>query len=156
QPLQVSWGWPLDRARSDERNDIGSTARIYQLEFEGTRDPCAWLAIPAAIDFQEGLGWENIRQRNAELVCYVRRRIGEDLALPLWTPTHPELHGFLTAFRLPAGVDGPALHKALMQRRIEAPIVERPYSYLVRVSTHFYNTRAEIDYLAAQLPELVR
>ena len=39
-------------------------------------------------------------------------------------PTHPELHGFLTSYRLPASVQGPKWRKALWERfRIEAPIV---------------------------------
>ena len=61
QPLQVSWGWRPDRAQLDERDEFGSTPRLRLFEFEGTRDPCPWLAIPAAIDFQEELGWERIR-----------------------------------------------------------------------------------------------
>src|SRR5262249_30199895 len=40
QPLQVSWGWRADRGRMDERDEFGSTPRLRQFEFEGTRDPC--------------------------------------------------------------------------------------------------------------------
>ena len=86
----------------------------------------------------------------------VRQRFAAIPELRLHTPTHPELHGFLTAFRLPATVDAPALRKALWQRRIETPIVERPDGFLVRVSTHFYNTTEEIDRLAEVLAELLR
>jgi isopenicillin-N epimerase len=151
QPLQVSWGWPVDRTRPDERNVVGSTPRIYHYEFEGTRDPCPWLGVVPAIEFQEKLGWNRIRERNAGLVAHVRRRLGAELGLPLWTPTHPELHGFLTAFRLPAGLNAENLRTGLLQHRIEVPIIERPYGLLIRVSTHFYNTAAEIDRLAEVL-----
>src|SRR5262249_32527582 len=51
QPLQVSWGWHHERNRLDERDEFGSTPRLRALEFEGTRDLCPWLAVPAAIDF---------------------------------------------------------------------------------------------------------
>jgi len=67
---------------------------------------------------------------------------------------HDELHGYLTAFRLPARTRAPALRQALWQRhRIEAPIVERPDCLLVRVSTHFYNTEEEVDLLADALAD---
>jgi isopenicillin-N epimerase len=102
QPLQVSWGWHHQRDRLDERDEFGSTPRLRFLEFEGTRDPCAWLAVPAAIDFQENLGWERIRARNRQLVAYVRERLA---FLRPATPVHPELSGFLTAFRLPPSAD---------------------------------------------------
>src|SRR5439155_25806506 len=106
-------------------------------------------------DFQAGIGWDRIRQRNEELAQHVRRRFAELPVLRLHTPTHPELHGFMTAFRLPAQVQPPALRQGLWQHRIEAPIVERPDGLLIRVSTHFYNTTHEIDRLADVLAQLL-
>jgi isopenicillin-N epimerase len=156
QPLQVSWGWHHDRARADERDEYGSTPRLRALEFEGTRDPCPWLAVPAAIDFLEGLGWQRVRGRIAELVAYTRARLDGRRGLTLATPTHPELHGAMTAFRLPPGLDAVRLREALWQRhRIEAPIIERPDALLIRVSTHFYDTEESIDLLADALPDLL-
>jgi isopenicillin-N epimerase len=153
QPLQVSWGWHHDRSRPEERDEFGSTPRLRAFEFEGTRDPCPWLAVPAAIDFQERLGWQRIRERNAGLVRHARARIG----LPRATPDHAELHGFMTAFRLPAGTDATALRRGLWERhRIEVPIIERPDGLLIRVSTHFYNCEQEIDRLGEALGTLVK
>jgi isopenicillin-N epimerase len=151
QPLQVSWGWRLDRTRADERDEFGSTPRLRALEFEGTRDLCPWLAVPEAIRFQEGLGWERIRRRNAELAGLVRERFGA-LGLRPATPADPELHGFMTAFRLPHGTDPVRLRRRLWEgHRIEVPIVERPEGPLIRVSAHFYNTEEEIIHLAEAL-----
>jgi isopenicillin-N epimerase len=104
-PLQVSWGWRGEGRPADERDEYGSTPRLRRLEFEGTRDVCPWLAVPAAIDFQADLGPERIRARMRELAGYVRRRLGGDLGLAPATPDHPEMCGAMTAFRLPPGVD---------------------------------------------------
>ena len=69
----------------------------------------------------------------------------------------PELHGALTAFRLPGGLDPVALRRTLWEQyHIEAPIIERPEGLLIRVSTHFYNTEEEIDRLAGALEVLSR
>jgi isopenicillin-N epimerase len=156
QPLQVSWGWRPDRARLDERDEFGSTPRLRFLEFEGTRDVCPWLAVPAAIDFQAGLRWDAIRGRIAELTAYVRRRLTGLAGLTPATPTHSEMHGAMTAFRFPRRVDAPALQRALWEGyRIEAPVIDRPEKVLVRASTHFYNTEAEVDRLAEALTELL-
>ncbi len=157
QPLQVSWGYRPDRAKLDQRDEAGSTPRIRYLEFEGTRDICPWLAVPAAIDLQRALGFAIIRGHNESLVRYVRTRFARIQDLSLATPAHPELHGFLTAFRLPARADAPTWRKTLWERfRIEAPIVERPEGLLIRVSTHFYNTEEEIDRLATAVDWLLR
>jgi len=156
RPLQVSWGWRPDRSRLDERDEFGSTPRLRQFEFEGTRDPCPWLAIPTAIDFQAEFGWQRIHTRIAELTRYVRGRLTGLAGLSPNTPGTPQMHGAMVAFRLPDGVEAPVLRRRLWDEfRIEAPIVERPDRLLIRTSTHFYNTEAEIDRLAEALPVLL-
>ena len=163
QPLHVSWGYHADQypiadattsAGPDGRDVYGSTPRTRFLEFEGTRDCCPWLAVPAAIDFQEALGWANVRGRIAELAAYTRRAIG-DTGLSLATPAVPGLCGAMTAFALPAGSDAARLRKALWDRRVEIPVIERPDRLLLRVSHHFYTTEAEIDRFAAVLREIL-
>jgi isopenicillin-N epimerase len=156
QPLQVSWGWHYERRAVDEPDDYGSTPRLRALEFEGTRDPCAWLSIPEAIKFQDKLGWGAIRERNEELAAYVRNRFTQIACLSLATPNHPALKGFMTAFRIHRSADPIALRRGIWERyRIEVPIIERPDGLLIRVSTHFFNTEAEIDRLAFALDDLL-
>lgn len=156
QPMQVSWGWRPDRTKLDLPDDFGSTPRLRFYEFEGTRDVCPWLTVPTAIDFQQTLGCAAIRVRNEALVEYTRERIGRLPGLTLATPRHPHLHGFLTAFRLPPAADAPTWRRRLWEEfHIEAPIVERPEGWLLRVSTHFYNTEDEIEQLAAAIERLV-
>jgi isopenicillin-N epimerase len=157
EPLQVSWGWHHDRARAEQRDEFGATLRLRAFEFEGTRDQSPWLAVPAAIDFQEGLGWQRIRGRIAELAEHVRQRLTGLAGLSPATPVDPRLHGAMTAWRLPAGTDAATLRRGLWEPyRIEAPVVERPDGLLIRVSTHFYNTIEEIDRLAEALPVLLQ
>ena len=155
QPLQVSWGYRPDRSKYDTRDEWGSTPRLRFYEFEGTRDPCPWLAVAAAIDFQEQLGLEPIRACNARLIAFLRRRFTAFPTLRPITPVHPELHGFMTAFRLPPGTDILHWRKVLWEKyHIEAPIPERPEGDILRVSTHFYNTVEEIELLARAVEEL--
>ncbi len=155
-PLQVSWGWRMDWARADEPDEHGSTPRLRHFEFEGTRDPCPWLAVPAAIDFQAEIGQERIAARIAELTAHVRRRLGGDLGLAPATSTAPGLHGAMTAFRLPGATEAAVLRRRLWDvYRTEAPVIERPDSLLIRVSTHFYNTEEEVDCLAGALAALL-
>jgi isopenicillin-N epimerase len=164
EPPFVSWGYHPDRYRPgtpnltdrpDQRDDFGSTPRTRFLEFDGTRDVCPWLSVPAAIDFQAELGWDAIRVRMAELAEYTRRVIGERHGLNLATPAVPGMHGAMTAFELPGGVNAGKLRAALWDRRIEIPIVDRPDRLLLRVSHHFYTTEAEIDVLSDALPEVL-
>jgi isopenicillin-N epimerase len=155
QPLQVSWGYQPNRQGYDACDEFGTTPRLRFYEFEGTRDPCPWLAVPHAIDFQHRLGLDRIRAHNATLVDHVRQRLARFPSLQRITPLHSHLHGFLTAYRLPRNVNIPRWRKVLWEKyRIEAPLFERPEGWLLRVSTHFYNTPEEIDRLALALEEL--
>jgi isopenicillin-N epimerase len=161
EPLHVSWGYKPDqypigedstsKGGPDDPDAYGSTPRVRYLEFEGTRDVCPWLATPAAIDFQAALGWDDVRNRIADLAAYTRGRI----RLPLATPADRRLAGAMTAFRLPDGLDVLWLRKALWEHRIEVPVIERPDRLLLRVSHHFYTTEAEIDRLAEVLLRLL-
>ena len=156
QPLQVSWGYHTDDPilGPDERDVYGSTRRTRFLEFEGTKDVCPWLAVPTAIDFQAAFGWDAIRSRMAELSAFSRAKL-VPLGLKLATPDVPGLHGSLTAFELPKGLNAAKLREELWKRRIEIPIIERPDRMLIRISGHFYTTEAEIEQLADALPDVL-
>jgi isopenicillin-N epimerase len=54
-PLVVSWGWP-EQEFADRHG------------WQGTRDPAAWLAVPAAIEFQQEWEWDEVRSRSHALV----------------------------------------------------------------------------------------
>jgi isopenicillin-N epimerase len=153
--LQVSLGWRPDRARLDEPDEFGSTPRIRYLEFEGTREVCPWLAVPAAIDFQAGLGPDRIQARIRELVRHVRKQLTGLCGLAPATPEAPQLSGPLVAFQLPPGHRPEELRRLLWERRIEMPVIERPDRLLVRTSTHFYNAEEEVDTLAAALERIL-
>jgi isopenicillin-N epimerase len=163
EPLHVSWGYrteehpnedPSAPQRDHDAPDaLGSTPRTRFLEFEGTRDVSPWLVVPDAIDFQAEIGVDRISKRIADLTQYTRQRIGS-LGIRLATPSNAGLHGSMTAFELPfkGSTAAAVLRQALWKQRIEIPIIQRPDRLLVRVSTHFYNTHAEIDRLAEVLP----
>ncbi len=155
QPLLVSWGYYYDRSRADQRDEFGATPRLRSFEFEGTRDPSPWLAVPSARAFHERFGAAAIRRRDHELSDYVRVALRQFSTLQLVTPEHAELRGALTAYELPA-LDLGALRRGLWEEcRIEVPIVEHPEGNFLRVSTHFYNPEEEIDRLAAALRTLL-
>lgn len=159
QPMQVSWGYhpPPGSGPPDERDQFGSTPRLRRFECEGTRDICPWLAVPEAIGFQAALGHDRIRARMRELTSCVRQRLAFRRGLVPATPEHPALCGAMTAFRLPDGTNAAELRRGLWERfRVDASLIERPDGLMIRVSTHFYNTEAEVERLAEALEELVR
>jgi len=158
EPIQVSWGY--QRAGHGELADLpdsyGSTPQLRRLECEGTRDFCAWLAAPEAIDFLAHYGHEAIRRRMRELAGYTRHRLSGLSGLVAVTPDHPAMSGGMTALAMPDGVDPFRLQRQLWdQFRVEVGVLEQRTRALIRVSTHFFNTEAEIDQLADALEDLL-
>ncbi|MBX7166311.1 MAG: aminotransferase class V-fold PLP-dependent enzyme [Pirellulales bacterium] len=147
RPMLISWGTPPAGARGDWRDEF---------VWLGTRDPSAFMALPAAIDILEDIGIESFRQRTHDLARYARQQIAELAGLPPLVPDDRAWYGSMIAVPLPSG-DPVALHQTLWQRYgIEVPVSlwqDRP---LIRVSCHVYTRRADIDRLCEALRRELR
>jgi isopenicillin-N epimerase len=155
EPLVVSWGWRYERSVSHQRDKEGSTPFIRSHEFQGTRDPAPWLAMPAAIDFHESLSPLRIQMRNRELANYCREQLEHFAGVEPTTPNDAQLSAALVSYHLPRW-EPAEMQRILWEKyRIETPVLDRPGGPCIRISTHFYNTHDEIDRLRAALRELL-
>jgi isopenicillin-N epimerase len=128
-PLVISWDW-VDGAAFHELH-----------RWQGTRDPSAYLAVPAAIDFQAEHDWPAVRACCHELLA------GADLGLEPLTDTYAQMRGFRVRHPDPA-----ALKRELYDtHRIEVPIVETPQGWVLRVSVQAYNDQSDLDALSEAL-----
>lgn len=145
EPLVVSWGY--------ESVTPGTSRYIDWIEWQGTRDPAAWLAIPAAIEFQEKYNWDKVRQECHELLVETRQRVDELTGLPPICPDGAGWYHQMATIRLPE-CDLEALKKTLWDDyQIEVPLMNWKNNYMFRVSIQGYNTRADIDHLLLALKQ---
>jgi isopenicillin-N epimerase len=156
EPLVVSWGWK----RGDESEgllDLGDrTSRFTdEQEWQGTRDPAAYLSAPAAIQFQTEHDWPRVRQECHELVRHARRAITEITGLEPICPDSPEWYAQMATIPLPP-CDANKLQQGLYDAyRIEVPIITWGERQFVRVSVQGYNTQDDVDCLVAALSSLL-
>jgi len=143
EPLVVSWGWG---------NPTPSVSHfVDEQQNQGTRDPAAYLSVPAAIRFQAEHDWSRVRAECHGLLREARQRIEALTGLPPICPDSPEWYAQMAAFPLPV-CDAAALHRRLYEEhRVEVPIIEWNGRRLVRVSMQGYNTREDIDALVTGL-----
>ncbi|MDP2856996.1 MAG: aminotransferase class V-fold PLP-dependent enzyme [Bacillota bacterium] len=159
KPLVVSWGWNRTEQLTGPRDPRQIEGRfVDEQEWQGTRDPSAYLAAPEAIRFQAENDWPRVRAECHELLLEARRRIAELTGLPAICPASSEWFSQMAAFPLPR-CDAVTLKRRLHDEyRVEVPIVEWNGRQMVRVSIQGYNTledvRALVAALAALLPEV--
>ena len=141
-----------------QRDDAGAQRRQ-----QGTRDPAACLAVPAAIDFFERVGWDTFRTRTHELARLARETITELTGLDALIPDSPEWYGPMISLPLPTqGLSAPAQgqrdplqDRLWSEHQIEVPITWWHGQRLLRVSCHIYNTADDIERLAKALQQIV-
>jgi isopenicillin-N epimerase len=157
EPLVVSWGWEPESTNLLSL-DSGAPRFVLEQEWQGTRDPAAYLAAEAAIRFQAEYDWPQVRQECHELLREARQRIEELTGLPPICPDSPEWYVQMAAFPLPA-CDGAALQRRLYDEYgVEVPVIEWNGRQLLRVSIQGYNTLEDVNALrqalAALLPQV--
>jgi isopenicillin-N epimerase len=153
--LVISWGY-LDHLRTHTGSDAytGSTVLERRHQWQGTRDISAFLAVPAAIDFQERHGWARVRRTCHDLVRDTRERVGEITGLaPICTDDD---FGQMAAVPLPR-CDADGLRSALYERhRIEAAVTTLGALTFLRIAFQGYNSRADADALLVALRSELR
>jgi isopenicillin-N epimerase len=154
EPLVASWGWNRDNLPGSSELP-GRSRFIDENEWQGTRDPAAYLSVPAAIQFQAEHDWPRVRVECHELLQEARRRIEELTGLPPICPDSPEWYAQMAAFPLPT-CDAAGLQRRLYDEyRVEVPLIEWNGRQLVRVSVQGYNTPEDVEALVGALRALL-
>lgn len=149
EPLVVGWGW------GPERNVFSGSDYVDYLQWLGTNDLSAYLAVPAAIRFQEEHNWTAVRERCHGLLQEAIDRICLLTGLE-------SVYAGTDAFRqmavapLPLISDLKRMKAELYQAyRVEVPLVEWNGRHFIRVSVQGYNSPADIENLLAALQVLL-
>ena len=142
---------------SDDAHDhvepliLGSSAHpnpnASRFDMMGTRDQTPFIGLGTALEFQNEIGWDHIRHYCRGLVNYMRERLTRIRGVRFLTPLDPELSGFITTFT----IDGANIQQIRQElwddEKIETVAFHVNDVPVFRISTHFYNSREEIDRL---------
>ena len=148
----VSWGYVAGSGGHTGFDAYtGRTPFERRLQWQGTRDLAAFLAVPAAIEFQQAHDWPAWQRRCHDLACDLQRRV---LARNGLAPIAPDAaFGQMVPIPVRTG-DAEALRTWLFSRhRIEVPVTQHAGRSFVRVSVQAYNTEADLAALQSALAE---
>jgi isopenicillin-N epimerase len=153
-PLVISHGWTRESKEPDALGAFGNSPFIDGIEVQGTRDPSAWLTVPAAIEYRRDNDWTSIADHCRQLAQDTARRLGELTGLaPLSSPQFcaPQM----VAMPIPE-CDTAEIHKLLFDRyRVEIPVFKWQNHCIARLSVQGYNSRPQMDRLLGALSDLL-
>jgi isopenicillin-N epimerase len=124
-----------------------------EFDYTGTRDNSAWLAVPEAIAYLDGLGSAAVRRHNRALACEAGDMLAE--AWGTEVAAAPEFGGAMAAVRLPGRFAGrPDVARRLAERlhdehRIVAGVTVLDGGLWLRISAQVYNEAEDYRGLAA-------
>jgi isopenicillin-N epimerase len=149
EPFVVSWGY-----HALPETTTGSRF-IDLLQWTGTKDPAAALAVPDAIAFMRVHDWDSVR---ANCRALLRRSVEWVCGLAQTEPAYPLNLDFFSQMAIAPlpRVDVPSLKRLLYDDfKVEVPIIEWRDKCFVRISIQAYNTREDVDALLAGLRQLL-
>jgi isopenicillin-N epimerase len=148
EPLVVSWGWG-DNSPYTTGSDF-----LDNLEWWGTKDSSAYLAVPAAIKFMEDHDWPDVQRNCHAILKEAILSICDFTGLDPMYPENSDLYNQMAAVPLPHINDLPAFQAQLYDRyRIEVPCIQWEDMQFIRISIQGYNTWSDSRYLVNALKE---
>jgi isopenicillin-N epimerase len=149
EPLVVSWGWGENREVT-----YGSDYLDY-MQWQGTTDQAAYLAVPAAIEFQEANDWTSLRRECHKLLKEAIHEVSEVTGIP---PCYPDSSYYcqMAVARIPKIDDLTGLKDRLYSDfPVEIPCIQWQDQQFIRISNQGYNTQNDIDCLIEALRTLI-
>ena len=121
---------------------------------QGTRDPAAWLAVPAAIAFRQAHDWWRVSAECHRLAQETGERVRALTGLPPFANAEHCAPQMVAIPLPPCNPD--ELHDDLLNKYgIEIPVFEWRGHCVARLSCQGYNTHEEMDVLIDALTDLL-
>jgi isopenicillin-N epimerase len=152
EPLVISHGWQSAKFSCEASAPGGLSWLVHFNQSQGTRDPSAFLSVPAAIKFQEEHDWDNQRARCHALASQTRQRINDLTGLSSICPDSILFYNQMASALLPSEIQVP-LNEQLKERKIIIPVLNVNDRLLVRFSFQAYNDENDADALVEAIKE---
>ncbi|MDB5528204.1 MAG: aminotransferase class V-fold PLP-dependent enzyme [Devosia sp.] len=153
-PLVISHGWTAESKEAGAKGAFGNSPFIDEIEMQGTRDPAAWLAVSAALDYRRDNDWWDVSAHCQALAQDTARRLAAITGLPALSS--PEFSApQMVAMPIP-DCDTDWLKIALLEQySIEIPVFKWQDHHIARVSVQGYNSKPQMDLLIEALTTLL-
>lgn len=146
EPLVIGWGWGKNRKPSNEPAYIDALQRL------GTDDLSAYLAVPAAIEFQARHHWPEVRAQCHALLAATLKQACDLTGLSPLYPEQGRHYAQMAVIPLPPVHDLESFNRRLYEKyRIQIPCIEWKGRQFLRISVQAYNSEEDLATLLAAL-----
>lgn len=145
-PVIISWGY---------RAEVPGKSKFLDYhQLQGTRDYSAFLTLPAALEFRKKYQWESVAATSRQLILDNYAELCKTVGSEPICPVQTEFLGQMCS--IPVPIKDPQELKQLLfdQYQIEIPVFKWHDRIFVRLSTQWYVSQKDIDYLKKSLTEI--
>ena len=146
KPLIISWG--------EAGDDPGPSQFLKDNQYQGTRDPSAFLAVPAAIDFQKEHNWNTVKKSCRELNRRTRDRAYKIIHTDPICPNTEEWLVQMASVEVDVNNEQALKDTLLETYKIEIPLFTWQEKTLLRFSFNAYNDEHDADVLIGALKDI--
>ena len=146
EPTVISWGYAVDAGgHAGFDAYLGQSLFERRMQWQGTRDIAAWLAVPHALKFQARHDWATVRVRCHELARHALRTLTERHGL---APIARDADwAQMVAIPVPAQVPDTLRKRLYGESGIEIPVTSHAGQVFLRLSVQGYNTPEDVERL---------
>ncbi|MCA9211523.1 MAG: aminotransferase class V-fold PLP-dependent enzyme [Planctomycetales bacterium] len=150
EPLVVGWGWG-----DSERKFRSGSDFVDYFGWIGTHDPSAYLAVPAAIEFQANHDWPSVQSRCHDLAVHAVELASE---LPEVKRVHAnEFFRQMGLIEISSDSNETLIQQRLIDEfLVEVPVIRWQDRVFIRISVQAYNTQEHIERLITGLHACLR
>ena len=154
-PLIVSHGWNKKNKSNNQTGALGNSRFIDMFEYNGTKDPAAWLSVPASIKFINNVKNIKLFKTQSEILYNFSLKLSKIFNMPLLAD-RDFLPPLMISVPIPKVKEFEFQKRLYRKYKIEIPIIPWENRSFVRISFQLYNSEKDLDKLIFALKKLLR
>jgi selenocysteine lyase/cysteine desulfurase len=135
-------GWNISK-EGTSLDPLVKTAHRFDY---GTQNNAQRIGLMAAVEFMESIGWDKVHGRIRELAGYLQTSLMQLPHVEMLTPTEEVSRASIVGFQIP-GRSMAYFRTLPPMAKIRIRLVPESGLNSIRISTHIFNTKEEIDHL---------
>ena len=152
-PLIVSHGWNKKNSSTNQKGALGNSRFIDMFEYNGTKDPAAWLSVPASIKYINKAKNVKLFKSQSDTLYNFALKLSKIFNIPL-LGNRKFLPPLMIAVPIPKVNEVEFQKKLYKNYKIEIPIIPWENKSFARISYQLYNTEKDLEKLEYALKKL--